>query len=103
MCNVLSQSAPENMYYRNRLLLHQTVHFFAGFIGEPAGHFQSEANSGLLEKGPITRNLPGEWLSSWIVLTRAWGVLTSQWKLAAESQNNCDGVKPSSGRGSSSP
>ena len=61
-----------------RGLLYQTEHFFVGFIGEPAGHFQSEANSGLLESGPITRNLPGEWSSVWILELRYWGVLTSQ-------------------------
>jgi hypothetical protein len=38
-------------------LLHQTTHFFRGFMGEPRGQFQSSANSAMLEKGPFTRNL----------------------------------------------
>ena len=31
-----------------------------GFIGEPSGQFQSAENSAMLEKGPFTRNLHGE-------------------------------------------
>ena len=40
---------------------HQTLHFFAGFMGEPSGQFQSLANSARLEKGPLTLKLEGEW------------------------------------------
>ena len=40
---------------------HQTLHFFAGFMGEPSGQFQSLANSARLENGPLTLKLDGEW------------------------------------------
>lgn len=35
-------------------IIYQTEHFLTGFIGEPTGHPNSEANSGVFARGPIT-------------------------------------------------
>ena len=59
-----------------------TLHLLVGFIGEPAGQFQSVAYSGLLESGPITRNLPGGCKSSSIRRARVSCVVTSHQTLA---------------------
>ena len=40
---------------------YHTLHFFTGFIGVPTGHPQSWPNSGILAKGPLIRNIAGEW------------------------------------------
>jgi hypothetical protein len=41
--------------------VYQTSHFLVGFMGEFAGQLKSLANSGMLEKGPRTLNMSGEW------------------------------------------
>ena len=40
---------------------HQTLHLSTGCMALPSGHLKSWANSGELEKGPRTRNIPGLW------------------------------------------
>lgn len=45
---------------QNSSNFHQTLHLETGFIGEPAGQEKSLANSGELEKAPMTLNSPGE-------------------------------------------
>lgn len=34
--------------------IYHTEHFFTGFMGEPSGHPNSAANSGVFANGPIT-------------------------------------------------
>lgn len=49
---------------------HHSIHFFTGFIGDPAGQFQILENSGELERLPITLNLLGLWTSD--KLSMSW-------------------------------
>jgi len=41
-------------------LIYQTVHFLAGFISVLRGQWKSEANSGMFDNAPLTRNRAGE-------------------------------------------
>ena len=41
---------------------HHTLHFLTGFMGDPSGHPQSSENSGMLDIGPFTLKLEGEYL-----------------------------------------
>ena len=83
---------------------HQTSHFFTGFIREPALHWKSRANSWnymmrklrtfdtwnstwLLENGPWTLNIPGEWTPVLILFSRALSRYLEHQVLAALIQN----------------
>lgn len=37
----------------------QRAHTLVGFMNEPTGHLKASANSGMLRRGPLTRNLAG--------------------------------------------
>ena len=83
---------------------HQTSHFFTGFIRDPGLHWKSRANSWidmmrkliifatsivtwLLEKGPWTLNIPGEWTPVLILFSRALSLYLEHQVLAALIQN----------------
>ena len=87
----------------DKVQYHQTRHFSAGFIGDPTGQFQSLANSGRFEKGPLTRQFEGEWGSVRIWVLRAAGLETEQYKLAPDNQKSWSWVQPRAGRTLSSP
>ena len=67
--------------------IHQTSHLCVGFIGEPAGHLKSFANSSLFEKGPWTRNIPGEWAPVFILFSSDLSRYFEHQVLAALIQN----------------
>ena len=89
---------------------HHTLHFLTGFMGDPSGHPQSSENSGMLDIGPFTLKLDGEYLpfrtckihyiqfgkvNHWQNITRfssVSGMYTAQCLLAADSQNSWRGV-----------
>jgi hypothetical protein len=66
---------------------HHTSHFFTGFIRVPGAHWKSSANSLLLEKGPRTRNIPGECAPVLIRFSRSLGRCLEHQVLAALIQN----------------
>ena len=49
-------------------VVYQRRHFSGRFIGDPAGHWKVLMKSGELERGPMTRYLPGECglVSTWL-------------------------------------
>ena len=56
---------------------------------EPKGQLKSLANSFELEKGPLTRNIPGECAPVRTRLSRDFGRYFEHQTLAAVIQNNC--------------
>lgn len=68
---------------------YQTSHFSHGFIGVPAAHWKSMANSLLFCTEPITRNRCGEWESLIIEYIATESLLTEHHSWAAEIQNIC--------------
>ncbi len=83
--------------------VHQTWHFLVGFILEPDGHLKSLANSGMLAKGPWTRNISGEWTPVRTRILSALGRYLAHQTLAALIQNNWRWPKDRPGRSFSSP
>ena len=82
---------------------HQTSHFLTGFIFDPARHWKSRAKSGELEKGPITRNRPGEWAPVLIRFSNVFGRYLEHHVLAAPTQKSCLWLRFKPGRICSSP
>ena len=66
---------------------HQTSHLSTGFILDPRGQLKSLANSLLLENGPCTLNIPGEWTPVLILFSSALSLYFEHQVLAALIQN----------------
>ena len=57
-------------------------------MGDPKGHLKSLANSFEFEKGPFTRNFPGECAPVRILISKLFGRYFEHQVLAAPTQNN---------------
>lgn len=51
------QTEKKQIFFR---IVHQTLHLFVGFIGEPTGQLYAVENSLEFDNGPSTRITPGE-------------------------------------------